>query len=225
MEVLALACGNIRGMIVTRLGHASLLVESPSTRLLIDPGAYSNGWHDLTDLDGMIVTHQHADHLDARHLASTMTANPAARLVVEPQCADVVPGCRPEVAEVGETIRVGDLTVETVGGSHALIHERVPRVGNVGYVVSRGDGPRLFHPGDSYDAVPSGVDVLALPLTAPWAKVAETVDFANAVNARLILPIHDAIVSDAGREIYARMVTNLCGASFEDVPTGHPYSL
>ena len=52
-------------MRITSLGHACLLVETGDQRILIDPGTFSPGFQDLTDLDAIVVTHQHADHVDA----------------------------------------------------------------------------------------------------------------------------------------------------------------
>jgi L-ascorbate metabolism protein UlaG (beta-lactamase superfamily) len=110
-----------------------------------------------------------------------------------------------EAATVGDHVMIGDLDIEVVGGEHAVIHERIPRIGNVGFMIREDGGPTLFHPGDSYATVPSGIDLLALPLTAPWARVAMTIDFANAVKPARLFPIHDAILSGAGRPIYMRM--------------------
>ena len=50
-------------MRITHLGHAAVLVETDDARVLIDPGNFSTGWHGLTDLDAILVTHQHPDQL------------------------------------------------------------------------------------------------------------------------------------------------------------------
>ena len=39
---------------------------------------------ELTDLDAILVTHQHPDHLDPEHVPALIKANPQARVMVEP---------------------------------------------------------------------------------------------------------------------------------------------
>ena len=56
----------------------------------------------------------------------------------------------------------------------------------------------LFHPGDSLDTVPDGIDILAVPAYGPWAAMKETIDFVRAVGALEGFPIHDELLSDRG---------------------------
>ena len=74
-------------MRITHLGHACLLVEAGGQRILVDPGAFSPGLADVTGLDVILVTHQHADHVDLLRLPVLMEINPQARLYAEPQAA------------------------------------------------------------------------------------------------------------------------------------------
>jgi L-ascorbate metabolism protein UlaG (beta-lactamase superfamily) len=214
-------------MIVTRHGHACLLIEGSSTRVLVDPGVFSTSWQALTDLDAVLITHQHPDHADVESLPALAAANPGARLIAEAAVAGMVSDLSPETAGVGDTIDLGEITIDVVGGEHALLHPRIPRVGNVGYLFRENGGPSLFHPGDSYDVTPPGIDLLALPLVAPWASAATTIDFANAVGPGKAIPIHDAFLADNGKATWMR----ICGGAIDDViaiddpAAGKPYTL
>ena len=41
-----------------------------------------------------------------------------------------------------------------------------------------------------------------VPLSAPWAKVSETIAFTRRVGAARAVPIHDGTLSEAGRSMY-----------------------
>jgi L-ascorbate metabolism protein UlaG (beta-lactamase superfamily) len=193
-------------MRLTHIGHACLLLEADGARVLIDPGAFTHGFEELTDLDAVLITHAHLDHYDAERLPTLLEANDGARLVAEPEVAAELRRVGLDAAPLhpGESTSVGSLTVTAAGGMHAVIHDDIPRIGNVGLVFAAEGEPTFFHPGDSYEATPEGIDVLGVPLTAPWAALKETVEFVRAVAPRVAVPIHDAIVSPVGRGVYLR---------------------
>jgi L-ascorbate metabolism protein UlaG (beta-lactamase superfamily) len=211
---------------ITHLGHSCVLVEIGEARILIDPGAFTHGFEELTGLDAVLVTHQHLDHLDVERLPVLLEANPEARLLTEAEAAAELEkvGIEAEPLHVGNQIRFGAAQVTGVGGIHAEIHADIPRVGNVGLLLSEDGGSTLFHPGDAYAAVPAGVDILAVPLSAPWAKFSETADFVRAVRPGLLFPIHEAVLSPPGRAIYLRNLQNLLpeGAELVDLVSAEP---
>ncbi|MEQ3550962.1 MBL fold metallo-hydrolase [Pseudonocardia nematodicida] len=176
-------------MHLTHFGHACVLIDTGAARLLFDPGTFSSGFESLDGLDAILITHQHADHVDAERLTALLRANPDAALVSDGQTAGRLDGIDARVAAPGDRLTLGGADVAVVGsGDHAVIHRDIPLVANNGYLV---DG-HLLHPGDAY--VPPGLDDLAtllLPTGAPWLKVAEAVDYLRAVAPRTVVPIHE----------------------------------
>lgn len=191
-------------MRVTHLGHSCLLVEVADTRVLLDPGSFSTGFEELRDLDAVVITHQHADHVDQDRLPVLLGANRQAAVYTDPQTAALISSAGADAATLveGEEVSLGPVTVVPVGRLHAVNHAGVPRCTNVGVVLRAEGEPTLFHPGDAYDGEPGVVDVLAVPINAPWAKVSESIDFVRRVSPKGIIPIHDALVSPVGRRMY-----------------------
>ncbi len=185
-----------------------MLVEVAERRILIDPGAFSTvDTFALTGLDAVVVTHQHPDHLDRDRVGDLLAANAGAVLLADPMTAEELG--HPWRAHVdGDVTDLGGVTLRAAGREHAEILPSIPLVANVGVLVESADEPTLFHPGDSYGTAPSGVDVLALPLGAPWAKVSETVDFLRRVAPRTAFPIHDCTISDLAYGMYWAHASN-----------------
>lgn len=213
-------------MKITHLGHSAVLVETAGARVLLDPGNLSNGWHGLTDLDAILITHLHPDHLDPEHVPTLVKANPQARVMVEPSIIGLIAeGKLPHIGpadpiDPGEQTAIGDMLIEAVGGHHAIIHRDIPQIGNVGYVLRSEGQPTLFHPGDSLEVAPRGVDVLAVPLYGPWAAMKETIDFVRAVAAMEAFPIHDGLVNERGFGLVFGRINEMTDSKAFDLRSG-----
>ncbi|PID54529.1 MAG: Zn-dependent hydrolase [Micrococcales bacterium] len=213
-------------MDLTTFGHSCILLTYPGAQILFDPGTFSTGFESLTGLDAIVVTHQHADHLDPQRFGALVAANPDARILAEPSVAGILG--RGELLEpvaaqplaAGEQAGIGGITLQAVGGRHAVIHADIPQIGNVGVTVSAPGEPTVFHPGDSLDVTPPGIDILAVPVSAPWCAVKETIDFVRAVGAPQAVPIHDKTTSEQGRAIYVGHIERLGGVSWADMADG-----
>jgi len=182
-------------MRIVHFGHSCVLLETPTDRILLDPGTFSPGFETERELSAILITHQHFDHLDADRLPALVAANPDAKLIVDPGSAETVEKLHLayEVAQPGSAFTVGGTEVSVVGGEHAVIHADIPVIPNIGYLIDHG---AFYHPGDSLFVPEQKVDVLGLPTAAPWLKLGEAVDFLRAVAPRRSVPIHEAILAN-----------------------------
>ena len=209
---------------LTHHGHACVELSDGSTSVLFDPGNFSD-FAGVKGVDAIVVTHQHPDHLDMDQLDALRESNADAGWFAEPQTAAKLrdAGVEVTVTRAGQTYRVGDFTLEGVGSLHAEIHPYIDRITNVGMVVRHPNAGPIFHPGDSLEGRPEDVDVLCVPVTAPWQAVKETIEFVRAIKPKRLIPIHDKTASEAGRSMYLGHITSYGrdgGIELLDVPVG-----
>ncbi|MFC5176730.1 MBL fold metallo-hydrolase [Nocardioides taihuensis] len=183
-------------MRLIKLGHACVRIEHDGAVVVLDPGVFTEP--DAVDgATAVLITHEHPDHYLPDHLRRTdapiwTIADVAARIREDaPDLMDRVTVVSPD-----EQLDVG-LPVRVVGELHAVIHPEFPRFRNSGYVVTAGD-TTVYHPGDALTEPGQHVDVLCLPVSAPWMRASEAVEFARAVKAPRNVAIHDRVYSEAG---------------------------
>ncbi len=179
-------------MKITKFGHSCLLVEEGGARILIDPGIWSTIPENLDNLDAVLITHEHPDHLGLDHLKKILPNNPKAVIYTNQGASkklaeESIPY---QLLEDGQSTTIAGVSVEGFGKGHAIIYPPLPHWDNTGYLI----GGKLFHPGDSLHIPPKPVDILALPVCAPWSKIAEVIDYARQVKPKVAFPIHDAML-------------------------------
>ena len=193
-------------MRLTKLEHAALIVEEDGDRLFIDPGAFTSPITDATDAVAVVVTHEHADHWTAAQLRTILEGGRDVRIFGPAGVVAAVgaEGIDVEQVAAGQTVSVGAFTLQFFGEKHAVIHSSLPVPDNVGVLV----GDRLYYAGDSF-TVPDGVtvDTLAAPAGAPWMKVSETMDYTVSIGARQVFPIHEMVLSRAGKDMANERLT------------------
>lgn len=184
-------------MRLTKFTHACVRVEDGDRALVLDPGSYSEVDEALDGVDAVLVTHEHADHVDVERLLGAAARRSSLRVWAPTSLsAALAPlGDRLTTVGAGESFDVDGLAVRTFGGQHALVHPSIPVVANVGYLV----GGTVFHPGDSFTVPEVPVETLLLPLHAPWCRTAEVVDYLVAVRPARAAQVHDGFLNELGR--------------------------
>jgi L-ascorbate metabolism protein UlaG (beta-lactamase superfamily) len=176
-------------MRITKFGHSCMLLDTGDVRVLIDPGSYSSGFESLDELDGLLLTHQHVDHFDRARILDLLTTNDRAAVVADEQTAQLLADSGRDVRTVHEDDRfaVGSVDVTVHGREHVVIHPDLPNVTNVGYFIAE----TLFHPGDALTVLDRDVEVLALPVGAPWLRIRDAIDYMRAVRPAVAVAVHD----------------------------------
>jgi len=115
---------------ITFVGHATVMITTPGARVLCDPLLESSFYglrraraaaiagEDLDDVDLVLITHAHRDHLSKQSL---QRIGRQASVIVPPRCTSLVRGFGFDVLELdpGATHRKGDVEVTAVPVRHS----------------------------------------------------------------------------------------------------------
>ncbi len=185
-------------MKLTKLEHAALIVEVAGRKLYIDPGSFTTALTDTAKTDAVVITHEHPDHWTPDQLDRILEFNPEARIFGPAGVAAAAAGYPVTVVAAGDEVEVGPFRLRFYGQKHAVIHDSIPVIDNVGVLVN----DELYYAGDAF-TIPSGVDVrtLAVPANAPWLKISEVIDYVLALKPRRSFPTHEMLLSRAGKEL------------------------
>jgi L-ascorbate metabolism protein UlaG (beta-lactamase superfamily) len=203
---------------ITKYEHATLLLTVGGENLVVDPGVFLTP-ADFTDVVGIVITHEHPDHWTPEQLTRILDKNPDARIIGPQGVADAAAGFEVEVVAAGDTLEVGGFALEFFGGEHAVIHESIPVIDNLGVLVNG----ELYYAGDSYTVPGVEVGTLAAPIGAPWLKIGEAMDYVLAVAPRRAFYVHDMTLSVAGKQMGAARLswaTEQRGGTFTELQPG-----
>ncbi len=209
-------------MQITKLGHCAMLLEIDGVTLLTDPGSFTVlQQSSVTGLHGVLITHEHQDHLHIESLKAVLANNPTAIVIgnravakiVEEAIADTVV----TVVGDGESSDINGVSIEGVDGKHEEIYEDFGLVLNTGYFV----GGKLFFPGDSFKNPEKQVDILALPVAGPWMKISQAIRYAKEVKPRVAFGVHDGMITpDGGAQKWCEMLLPRQGIAFVTLKAG-----
>lgn len=200
-------------MNMTKFEHACFVATKNGQSVVVDPGVLSPDFKAPENVVAIVVTHLHPDHWDAEHLR-TMSGVP----IYAPEDTTKAmheSGIDATTVKPGDTISAGDFRLTFTGGKHVPIHPDAPVCQNVGVLIDDGE---IYYPGDSFAEPGMPVNILAIPIAAPWMKTSEAMDFLTAVKPKRAFPTHDAVLSEDGRQFtdsWIARAAEAAGTSYE----------
>lgn len=200
-------------MELTKFAHACFALTLDNQTLIVDPGELTTDLVIPDNITAVVITHEHADHFDVATLQRIIDHSPAVTIIGHDSIMQQINELQTISVEAGDTISIGAFELAFYGDEHAHIRDGLPPLVNLGVLINQ----KIYYPGDAFDTPDVPVDVLALPVGAPWLKLSETVDFLTSVKPRLAFPTHDAVLSAAGQSIVDRH----CQAVAETIDTSY----
>ena len=188
-------------MKITKIGHCCLLIEHKEKRILTDPGAWSIGQNQIMNIDLILITHEHPDHLHIESLETVLKNNPKAKIITNTAVGKILSekSIAFKILEDGQNINFEDVLLEAFGDKHEEIYEKFGMVQNTGYFIDN----ILFYPGDAFTNPGKEVGILACPISGPWTTFKTAVQYALNIKPKIVFPVHDgAIIPDRPGPLY-----------------------
>jgi len=193
-------------MKLTKYEHACLFVESEDgTKVVIDPGNFTNLPDDLSNIVAVVATEEHADHFGLENIKKIVAANPDVKFFSTPHVADTLKdaGISYEAVDTDLGIKVDEFELMFYPTPHAPIYKTSP---TLSLPVRINDF--VFYSSDTFRSIPDHVEVVALPASGPWFKVAEAIDQVNATDSEKVVLTHNSLNTPEANDMVARLVKN-----------------
>lgn len=198
----------MKNMKITKYGHCCLLIEENGVRVLTDPGSYTTTQNQIMNIDVVLITHEHADHLHIGSVKEILKNNPEVLIVTNTSVNELLKKeniLNTKIVEDGESFEYKGIKLSGYGNTHALIHEEWAKVQNTGYMI----GERLYYPADAFHNPKVPIEILALPVAGPWMKISDAIDFAIEINPKKYFAVHDGGLNEYGLSPTNRVIPKI----------------
>jgi L-ascorbate metabolism protein UlaG (beta-lactamase superfamily) len=175
------------------------VIEINGKRIMTDPGAFSSLQRNEKNIDLILYTHEHQDHYHLETLKEVLKNNPNTKIITNSAVGKLLTEVGIEFIKVEneEDLDFEGISIKGFGNLHAEIYGSYGRVQNTGYMIDK-----LCFPGDAFDDPNSEVDILAVPITGPWMRIKDAIDYTKKLKPRVVFPVHDAHLQDWADFIY-----------------------
>ncbi len=183
-------------MKITKLGHCCLLIEVKGVSILTDPGAWTDLPEVITGLSAVLITHEHSDHVHIESLAKILSQNPSVKVYTNSGVGALLEeaGIKYELLKEEGNFTVNEIPIRYFACDHASLYQGIDPVPNTPFLLDN----RLFYPGDAFFDPKLPVEILALPVSGPWLRIDEVIDYAKLINPKIAFPVHDGMLKHVG---------------------------
>ncbi|GGH02879.1 MBL fold metallo-hydrolase [Mucilaginibacter phyllosphaerae] len=181
-------------MKITKYLHSCLVFELNGFKLLFDPGKFSFAEGEVSpqmfaDVQGIVITHIHPDHLDIENLKKIIAlSNATVYTNTEVGNAITKAGITFNLIEEG-VYPIGPFKLQAFPVQHEpLLDNPIPQM--TGFIIN----DKVLHPVDSMEAkltAYQGIELLLMVTMAPFTNELRIAAFADIVKPKQILPVHD----------------------------------
>lgn len=186
-------------MKLTKYGHACVFLEKENEILVIDPGCFTKLPSEIPSIiTCMIITEEHTDHFDIHNVQLILAQNPTVSIYTTAAVNQrlSVSDIQSHVVSSASTITIGNFKMTLTEIDHAPVYKNSPCKSLTVLI-----DDKVYYPSDSYQTIPNEVELLALPISGPWYKISESINFANQIKSSRILVTHNALNSDSGDDV------------------------
>lgn len=186
-------------MNISKFLHACLVFEDKGYKVLFDPGKFTFAEGlikpvNFADVNAIIITHIHPDHLDVDNLKKIVASSQAPVYTND---------------EVGEALAKEDITFNIIKEGtfnlgpfklqafpvqhEPLLDNPIPQM--TGFIIN----DKVLHPVDSMETKLTefrDIEVLIMVTMAPFANELRIAGFADRVRPKRILPVHDGYAKE-----------------------------
>lgn len=205
-------------MKITKLEHSGLVIEKDGQNLVFDPVEFTGIIPKIENVAAVVITHKHGDHFQPEILTRIINDNPGAKVFTTSDTAPLI--ANSVIAKAGDSYTVGNFKLDFFGKDHAAIVPGQIPCENIGVVVN----DMLVNPGDSFDLPSIQGKILFTPISAPWLKIVESMDYVEKARPQIVIPAHDAFLSELGEQISSNWVKKACetvGATYAELKPGN----
>ncbi|QXV67313.1 MBL fold metallo-hydrolase [Mucilaginibacter sp. 21P] len=186
-------------MNISKFLHSCLVFEDKGYKILFDPGkfTFAEGLikpDSFADVNAIIITHIHPDHLDVDNLKKIVASSQAPVYtndeVGEALAEEDIPF---NIIKEG-TFDLGPFKLQAFPVQHEpLLDNPIPQM--TGFIIN----DKVLHPVDSMETKLTefrDIDVLIMVTMAPFANELRIAGFADRVRPKRILPVHDGYAKE-----------------------------